>query len=51
MSISFPDRPRDAAKRTAIGMAGVTFYGLLWAAAANEQIASHFHLDLYTVTW
>jgi ubiquinol-cytochrome c reductase cytochrome b subunit len=46
-----PDRPRDAAKRTAIGMAGVTFYGLLWAAAANDQIAYQFHLDLYTVTW
>ena len=46
-----PGRPRDAAKRTAIGMAGVTFYGLLWAAAANDQIAYQFHLDLYTVTW
>lgn len=46
-----PDRPQDAAKRTAIGMAGVTFYGLLWAAAANDQIANQFHLDLYTVTW
>jgi ubiquinol-cytochrome c reductase cytochrome b subunit len=46
-----PDRPRAAAKRTAIGMAGVTFYGLLWAAAANDQIAYQFHLDLYTVTW
>ena len=46
-----PDRPRDAANRTAIGMAGVTFYGLLWAAAANDQIAYQFHLDLYTVTW
>ena len=32
-------------------MAGVTFYGLLWAAAANDQIAYHLHLDLYTVTW
>ena len=29
----------------------VTFYGLLWAAAANDQIAYHLHLDLYTVTW
>jgi ubiquinol-cytochrome c reductase cytochrome b subunit len=46
-----PDRPRDAATRTAIGAAGITFYGLLWAAAANDQIAYHFHLDLYTVTW
>src|SRR5215831_5605796 len=46
-----PDRPRDAATRTAIGAAGITFYGLLWAVAANDQIAYHFHLDLYTVTW
>ena len=46
-----PDRPRDAATRTAIGAAGITFYGLLWAAAANDQIAYHFQLDLYTVTW
>jgi ubiquinol-cytochrome c reductase cytochrome b subunit len=45
------DRPRDAATRTAVGGAGITFYGLLWAAAANDQIAYHFHLDLYAVTW
>ena len=45
------DRPRDAATRTAAGAAGITFYGLLWAAAANDQIAYHLHLDLYAVTW
>jgi ubiquinol-cytochrome c reductase cytochrome b subunit len=44
------DRPRDRATRTAIGAAGVTFYGLLWAAAANDQIATHFHLSLNAVT-
>ena len=44
-------RPRDAATRTAAGAAGITFYGLLWAAAANDQIAYHLHLDLYAVTW
>ena len=32
-------------------MAGITFYGLLWAAAANDQIAYQMHLDLYMVTW
>jgi ubiquinol-cytochrome c reductase cytochrome b subunit len=47
----FLDRPRDAATRTAVGAAGITFYGLLWAAAANDQIAYHLHLDLYAVTW
>ncbi|MFC6886981.1 MULTISPECIES: cytochrome b [Actinomadura] len=45
------DRPRDAANRTAVGAAGITFYGLLWAAAANDQIAFNFHLSLYGVTW
>jgi ubiquinol-cytochrome c reductase cytochrome b subunit len=44
------DRPRDMATRTATGAAGVTFYGLLWAAAANDQIATHFHLSLNAVT-
>ncbi len=44
-------RPRDAATRTAAGAAGITFYGVLWAAAANDQIAYHLHLDLYSVTW
>jgi ubiquinol-cytochrome c reductase cytochrome b subunit len=43
--------PADLANRTATGVAGLTFYGLLWAAAANDQIAFHLHLDLYTVTW
>ena len=46
-----PGRPRDAATRTAAGAAGITFYGLLWAAAANDQMAYHLHLDLYAVTW
>ena len=42
---------RDAPARTAIGVAGVTFYGALWAAAANDQIAYHLQIPLYTVTW
>ena len=46
-----PPTPADPANRTAVGVAGITFYGLLWAAAANDQIAYHLHLDLYTVTW
>ena len=46
-----PPTPADLANRTAAGVAGLTFYGLLWAAAANDQIAYHLHLDLYTVTW
>ena len=46
-----PPKQADLANRVAAGAAGVTFYGLLWAAAANDQIANHLHLDLYTVTW
>jgi ubiquinol-cytochrome c reductase cytochrome b subunit len=46
-----PPKPADLANRTAVGVAGLTFYGLLVAAAANDQIAYHLHLDLYTVTW
>jgi ubiquinol-cytochrome c reductase cytochrome b subunit len=45
------DRPRAAATRTAVGTAGITFYGLLWAASSNDQIAYQLHLDLYAVTW
>ncbi|WP_433171969.1 cytochrome bc1 complex cytochrome b subunit [Actinoallomurus sp. CA-150999] len=44
------DRPRDAANRTALGASGVTFYGLLWAAASNDQIATHFGLSLTALT-
>ena len=46
-----PPTPADPANRTAAGMASITFYGLLWAAAANDQIAYQMHLDLYMVTW
>ena len=46
-----PPTPADLANRTAAGVAGVTFYGLLWAAAANDQIAYHLQIPLYTVTW
>ena len=46
-----PPKPADPANRIAVGMAGITFYGLLWAAAANDEIAYHLQLDLYAVTW
>ncbi|HEV2257177.1 MAG TPA: cytochrome b N-terminal domain-containing protein, partial [Streptosporangiaceae bacterium] len=46
-----PPRPADPANRTAVGVAGVTLYSLLWAAAANDQIAYHLQIPLYTVTW
>jgi ubiquinol-cytochrome c reductase cytochrome b subunit len=39
-------RPRNAATRTAIGAAGVTFYAVLWAAASSDLIATHFMLTI-----
>ena len=39
-------RPRNAPTRTAIGAAGVTFYAVLWAAAASDIIATHFWLTM-----
>jgi ubiquinol-cytochrome c reductase cytochrome b subunit len=44
------DRPRNAPTRTALGMAIVTFWGVLWAEGANDLIAQHFDISLYTVT-
>jgi ubiquinol-cytochrome c reductase cytochrome b subunit len=46
-----PPTPADPANRTAAGVAGISLYGLLWAAAANDQIAYHLQIPLYTVTW
>lgn len=40
------DRPRNAPTRTAIGAAGVTFYGVMWAAASSDLLATHFQLSL-----
>ena len=42
----YAQRPRNAATRTAIGAAGVTFYAVLWAAAASDIIATHFWLTM-----
>jgi len=43
-------RPRNAPTRTAIGMAGITIYGILWLEGANDLIADHFQIPLYTTT-
>ncbi|WP_350348908.1 cytochrome b N-terminal domain-containing protein [Agromyces sp. G08B096] len=39
------DRPRNAATRTAIGVAGIVFYGTLWIAASADLISTHFHVS------
>jgi ubiquinol-cytochrome c reductase cytochrome b subunit len=44
------DRPRNAPTRTAIGMAGVTFYGILWLEGANDVIARFLNISLYLTT-
>ena len=44
------DRPRNAPTRTAVGMAGVTFYGIMWLEGANDIIASQLNISLYLTT-
>jgi len=44
------DRPRNAPTRTAIGMAAITFYGVLWLEGANDLLAEHLDIALYTTT-
>ncbi|MBW1637639.1 ubiquinol-cytochrome c reductase cytochrome b subunit [Microbacterium resistens] len=39
-------RPRNAATRTGIGVAGVIFYAVLWAAASSDLIATHFMVTM-----
>ena len=40
------DRPRNAPTRTAIGVAGASFYGVLWAAAGADIAATHLGLSV-----
>jgi len=40
------DRPRNVPTRTAIGVAGVTIYGVLWAAGGSDVIASALRLSV-----
>ncbi|HEY3977384.1 MAG TPA: ubiquinol-cytochrome c reductase cytochrome b subunit [Streptosporangiaceae bacterium] len=44
------DRPRNAPTRTALGVAVITFWGVLWAEGANDIIADHFNVSLYLTT-
>jgi ubiquinol-cytochrome c reductase cytochrome b subunit len=45
------DRPRNAPTRTGIGMAAVTFWGVLWLEGANDIIADQLQIPLFTLTW
>jgi ubiquinol-cytochrome c reductase cytochrome b subunit len=44
------DRPRNAPTRTAIGIAVIAFWGVLWAEGANDIIADQFNISLYLTT-
>lgn len=45
------DRPRDAPVRTGIGVAGIVYYGVLWAAGGNDVIAHTLNVSLHATTW
>jgi ubiquinol-cytochrome c reductase cytochrome b subunit len=45
------DRPRNAPTRTAIGIAVISCYGVFWIEGANDVIADHFDISLYSITW
>lgn len=40
------EQPRNNPIRTGIGVAGITFYGVLWAAAGADTLAVLFHLSV-----
>ena len=44
-------RPRNAPTRTALMVALMTFYGVTWAASANDIVAIKFHLSLNDITY
>ena len=44
------NRPRDVPVRTALGVAGLSFYGVLFVAGGNDVIAGLFNLPLELVT-
>ncbi|MGI5347906.1 cytochrome b [Streptomyces sp. CA-250714] len=45
------DRPRNRPVRTALGVAGITFYGILLLAGGNDVLAFTFDVSLNGLTW
>ncbi len=43
------DRPRQAPARTGLGVAGIVFYGVLWAAGSADLIATQFGVSFELV--
>src|SRR3954465_2232816 len=44
-------RPRDTPIRTAFGVMGITFYGVLYIGGQNDVLAKTFDWSLQSVTW
>jgi ubiquinol-cytochrome c reductase cytochrome b subunit len=44
-------RPRDVPMRTAVGIAGLTFLGVIFVAGSNDVIASNTATGLQQITW
>ncbi|MDO4716236.1 MAG: ubiquinol-cytochrome c reductase cytochrome b subunit [Propionibacteriaceae bacterium] len=44
------DRPRNAATRTALGVAGMTWYAMFWIAGGNDIIATQFSSNINAIT-
>jgi quinol---cytochrome-c reductase cytochrome b subunit len=45
------ERPRNAPTRTALGVAGMTAYSLLWVAGGNDILSKQFGLSINAVTY
>ncbi len=45
------DRPRNVPVRTGLGVAGITFYGVLWLAGSNDILSHTFQISLFATTW
>ncbi len=45
------ERPRNNPTRTAFGVAGITFYGVLWAAGGNDIIALKLSMNIFVLTY
>ncbi|NUW31398.1 ubiquinol-cytochrome c reductase cytochrome b subunit [Nonomuraea sp. SMC257] len=45
------ERPRNNPHRTSIGMAAITFYGVLWLLGANDELSANFQISLNWTTY
>jgi len=45
------DRPRDHPVRTAVGVAALTFFLVLFVAGGNDVLAAHFDVSVNSITW